>query len=375
MTDAGGHWGGARWTRSSPSASPRAVASCPPSRGCSSTMSRSTSSSGTGIWHIAKNAKSYRTRLLAKRMLADRIDPVPRPTDADTHRPPLTHVSFELRAGPEPATRIHVNGAEVHLGGSGWRHSEYLILGPRGEGKTITALAAMIAHGVEHVRAGHAAPTRWLGVRDSFENHKANVHQSYPRADLGRPVAPRGWRASRGVRLQRSPARGSALSGHPRRGRNRKTPHGGAWRVVRGALADHRHQPLRPHAHRVQHGAQLRALTELREPDPALRELSRRHALALAPLHRRTASGHHRVPHPPLRARRARTVRTLGADVRARPGSAATPRGTASPAWSCPASPSRRGTRKPCTSSGWRGCRCARARSGSAGMPASRRAR
>ena len=131
-----------------------------------------------GIWHIAKNAKSYRTRLLAKRMLADRIDPVPRPTDADTHRPPLTHVSFELRAGPEPATRIHVNGAEVHLGGSGWEALGVPDPGATGRGKTITALAAMIAHGVEHVRAGHAAPTRWLGVRDSFENHKANVHQS-----------------------------------------------------------------------------------------------------------------------------------------------------------------------------------------------------
>jgi hypothetical protein len=58
------------------------------------------------------------------------------------------------------------------------QHSEYLILGPRGEGKTITCLAAMVAHAVEHQRAGYALPVRWLGVRDSFENHKANAHLS-----------------------------------------------------------------------------------------------------------------------------------------------------------------------------------------------------
>jgi hypothetical protein len=57
-------------------------------------------------------------------------------------------------------------------------HSEYLILGPRGEGKTVTCLAAMVAHATEHLRARYPTPTRWLGVRDSFENHRANAHPS-----------------------------------------------------------------------------------------------------------------------------------------------------------------------------------------------------
>ena len=52
---------------------------------------------------------------------------------------------------------------------------EIMALGARGDGKTVAALTAMPAHAKEHHAQGFELPTRWLGVRDSFTNHKLST--------------------------------------------------------------------------------------------------------------------------------------------------------------------------------------------------------
>lgn len=55
---------------------------------------------------------------------------------------------------------------------------EVACLGTRGDGKTIVALGSMVQHALYHKSLGHALPTTWLGVRDTFEQHRLNVHRS-----------------------------------------------------------------------------------------------------------------------------------------------------------------------------------------------------
>ncbi len=52
---------------------------------------------------------------------------------------------------------------------------EVLALGPRGEGKTIGVLSAMVFHAMKHQEAGFDLPVSWVGVRDTLENHKATT--------------------------------------------------------------------------------------------------------------------------------------------------------------------------------------------------------
>ncbi len=49
---------------------------------------------------------------------------------------------------------------------------EYAIYGPRGEGKTVTILTAMVAHAGVHAAAGHPLPVPWIGVTDTLTSHK-----------------------------------------------------------------------------------------------------------------------------------------------------------------------------------------------------------
>jgi hypothetical protein len=50
--------------------------------------------------------------------------------------------------------------------------------GARGDGKTMAGLGAIIVHAQEHQRNGYALPTVTLCVRDTFENHKRNIHKT-----------------------------------------------------------------------------------------------------------------------------------------------------------------------------------------------------
>jgi hypothetical protein len=49
---------------------------------------------------------------------------------------------------------------------------EVCVFGTRGDGKTMGAFGAMLAHAAEHQKAGYPLPTVWMGVADTFASHK-----------------------------------------------------------------------------------------------------------------------------------------------------------------------------------------------------------
>lgn len=55
---------------------------------------------------------------------------------------------------------------------------EILALGPRGEAKTISTLIAMASHAKMHEQAGFTLPVPWIGITDTFNNHKEKTHES-----------------------------------------------------------------------------------------------------------------------------------------------------------------------------------------------------
>jgi len=55
---------------------------------------------------------------------------------------------------------------------------ETACFGTRGDGKTIGAFGAMIAHAQQHHELGYPLPTKWLGAADTFQSHVAKTHES-----------------------------------------------------------------------------------------------------------------------------------------------------------------------------------------------------
>ena len=55
---------------------------------------------------------------------------------------------------------------------------EIACFGARGDGKSWAALWAMVMHAVEHHRRGYSLPTTWLGLRDTFANHRLTTKKS-----------------------------------------------------------------------------------------------------------------------------------------------------------------------------------------------------
>jgi hypothetical protein len=70
---------------------------------------------------------------------------------------------------------------------------EILCLGPRGEGKTVSALLAMGAHASEHKKAGFPLPVPWCAITDTFNSHKEKTHVS-----LTKPFWQGAWRLEDG---------------------------------------------------------------------------------------------------------------------------------------------------------------------------------
>lgn len=68
-------------------------------------------------------------------------------------------------------------GAMVTAAAEG-KAREICCLGTRGDGKTVGALGAMVAHALRHHEAGYLLPTKWLGVADTFASHVAKTHES-----------------------------------------------------------------------------------------------------------------------------------------------------------------------------------------------------
>lgn len=65
---------------------------------------------------------------------------------------------------------------------------ETIAFGSRSDGKTFGALVGMIGHAKMHEMAGFDLPTRWVGIRDSFTNHKLTTFET-----LKKPIWMGGW--------------------------------------------------------------------------------------------------------------------------------------------------------------------------------------
>ncbi len=55
---------------------------------------------------------------------------------------------------------------------------EFACFGPRGDGKTVGVLGAMLAHAAKHQEAGHPLPAAWIGVTDTFAAHKLKTKRT-----------------------------------------------------------------------------------------------------------------------------------------------------------------------------------------------------
>ncbi len=84
-------------------------------------------------------------------------------------------------------THHPVAGAVVQAIGYG-QGTEMAVFGARGDGKTWAAFVGMILHAQVHESLGFPLPTRWIGVRDSFANHRMTTCNS-----LENPLWQGGW--------------------------------------------------------------------------------------------------------------------------------------------------------------------------------------
>lgn len=59
---------------------------------------------------------------------------------------------------------------------------EEMIVGARGDGKTVGAFTAMLGHAKRHEEAGYPLPVKWMGVMDTFRSHELKTHETLQEA-------------------------------------------------------------------------------------------------------------------------------------------------------------------------------------------------
>lgn len=99
---------------------------------------------------------------------------------------PIPELALELRpiAGKFVLDTVYGNPQEKREGAA---------FGARGDGKTFSALIAMILHAQEHHKHGYPLPVPWIGVTDFFTSHKLKTIRS-----LESPIWKGGWKIADG---------------------------------------------------------------------------------------------------------------------------------------------------------------------------------
>lgn len=83
---------------------------------------------------------------------------------------------------------------------------EVMIVGARGDGKTIGVLGGMCQHAKVHQDKKFELPTKWIGVTDKFTSHKAKTFES-----LEKPLWKGMWRPSDGGHLWTATVNGKSI--------------------------------------------------------------------------------------------------------------------------------------------------------------------
>src|SRR3990167_6525599 len=76
------------------------------------------------------------------------------------------------------AIEAMIDGYGMEADGEGRKLLEEMIVGARGDGKTVGAFTGMLGHAKRHEEHGYPLPVKWMGVMDTFRSHELKTHET-----------------------------------------------------------------------------------------------------------------------------------------------------------------------------------------------------